>query len=83
MDSSDTEPEEPPIDGSTTDDMDDSTEGGADQPDGTMSPPEEDANSPDTIPPENSMPDESITPGETQEPPVTPPVLPVPEGGAE
>lgn len=83
MDSSDTEPEESPVDSSTTDDMDESTEGGAEQPDGTMDSPEENSNSPDTIPPENSMPNEPLSPDGTQGPPVTPPMVPVPEGGAE
>lgn len=83
MASSDTEPEEAPVDSSTTDDMDESTEGGAEQPDGTMGSPEEGTNSPDTMPPDNTMPDEPTAPDDTQGPPVTPPMVPVPEGGTE
>lgn len=83
MDSTDTEPEETPVDSSTTDDMDESTEGGAEQSDGTMDSPEEDSNSPDTIPPENSMPNEPLSPDGTQGQPVTPPMVPAPEGGTE
>ncbi|WP_299485178.1 hypothetical protein [Acaryochloris sp. IP29b_bin.137] len=83
MDSSDTVPEETPVDSSTTDDMDESTEGGAEQPDGTMGSPEESTNSPDTMPPDNTMPDEPTAPDDTQGPPVTPPMVPVPEGGTE
>lgn len=80
MDSSDTESEETPVDNSTTDDMDESMEGGAEQPDGTMTSPEEVPTPPETMTPENTMPVEPTSPNAPQGTLTTPPMVPVPEG---